>query len=151
MNRSCVIFALLTLTPIAYAQSAVESSKWLLDFIASKGGSEASVFFDDDVMSKSRSEILPYADIRKVESWNTNNEANSYFVRVTGTLYDCTNADGWDGVGEIRAKCKPRPGVVDIELWEDRVHSADNASRIVKAIIHLAELHGTKVNQPELF
>ncbi len=147
-----LLFLCLCISRILHAQSAVDTAKWLVDFITSNGGSEKDTLFEPEVVSQTTKSIMPLADVRRVETWHhPYGDGLRYFVRVSGTAYDCQGVDEWNGVREIRSKCSPKASVIDIELLENLSHGHDNANRMVTAIIHLAEQNGAKVNQKELF
>lgn len=119
-----------------------ESRSWLNDFISAHGGLKIKVKVEEDVIHTfdySNDFAIRFGDIAKVETWSSSN--GSYYVRVTGERVGCES--GFDGCGNRES------GYIDMELNQEP--TKENCERMVKALTHMAELQGAKVNQKEPF
>ncbi|MGD0913911.1 MAG: hypothetical protein ABR928_18595 [Terracidiphilus sp.] len=131
---------------LALAQSADDTLMWLRDFVAKNGGdSNGHVFRDAVIVNGSGQSAMFYSEIKNVENWYHGNDSGPHFVRVSGAIHDCSDMPG----GTCFGACPSSAGYFDIELPSN--NNRATIDRIVKALSHLAELNGAKVNQKEPF
>jgi len=119
------------------AQSESESLDWLQTFISSHGGLTRDLeVWSTGVGNRDFHALIGWEAIKTVKSMSYD-DTNRHFVRVTG---DCFGES-------CEYVCKS--GFYDIELHDEPTY--ENVARMIKALVHIAELHGAKVNQKEPF
>lgn len=136
---------------ISHAQTALATKDWLETYIASNGGElNPHRFYTNAMYDRTNSIYLYFSDVKKIELREYRGQpGHPSLVRLTGTSFSCYRIYP-ESEEEVRSRCSSGQGSMEVEL-NGSANSPENETRILKALTHLAELEGAKINQPDLF